>query len=1095
MEVVEGSDGAVAQANAQNKEARTKRMQTLKRELERVDGQLAEARAARQDAEEMEDPDLIAEFSAVEQRLEGLVAEIQGQISKLKQQSTGAAQALRERLKRFQMLESDAARTPSGRARRSSEGNTPLARQSGSGQWEVFDASDTAPAFETVHSRRIDIQQDLHVGATGSPRAQRQSSDPFSALDSARWQGGAAFDSPTGTPDTLSASQRAEGPFGVPIGSGRSVGSQSAQEGTDLPHHRKSSSTGSATDVVQEGSAGKPDPQKRPSARRRPPQPPGPPAAAVAASAAAVAASTAAQALSAGAAPGDFDAPVPPTASQETPAGLFGTSRHAFSQPFAPAAVSEPLPHAGLFARQQLSASSGRTVSGNPFGPSTSGSMLTPVSGGAPASTNPFAASSAGLPVTMTQPQLGFLTPASSSFPPMDTQLSGPSMGSTNLAWADPAQHTSRAMPSMSMPGGSDDSAATPQLPSSQAQAATAGSLPTSPPHPESAASTFNYNTFFTPGSANSVHRLAESFKAASQGEAVGTPTSARASPRKGCIEVELWKPMTDTDREKCELAYHSKGYASIGGVERAEAAKLYARADVPRKFQHVWELSDLDGDQRLNQREFCLFMYLLKALRKGVDMPAYLIAEQVERLIGGGPATDPTQAQPASSQPHAAAAGATGSMPPAAAAASSAAMQPAPPFGGHVPSQLHAEQQMHPLASQASAGSAAPGYDAQSQSQAFQGTSAAELTPFGAQSARQASGAVGGPLTPRISGVDAPLTLASPRRPPPPEPTAAARSGVRSSAHPNAPHHQRSISAPDKQPRDANGTSRLARSVTQDQDFERNGAGAAQRREPFDELMSRGYPEENVKRALFLHGNDLGMANAWLVDRFGIPNTTPGAPTSGIPSPDTPLSPRSPGSPNGGGPPGTSPGTAAQPPSPLGSTQRASKQSSRGVRPTAVASGNDRLNITITSVDLQYRKALDRPFFTVSLRDPTGRPVEPPQDTPPAVFKRAEGVITAEHPIMLQTPVRQIPEGSLLYIEVKHYKTKEQKFSLRAWSFAPFEALVDITAVEPCVRIGPLDLSLYQKPIDTQPAAAARKLKRLAPSGYDLHINVDIAQ
>ena len=59
------------------------------------------------------------------------------------------------------------------------------------------------------------------------------------------------------------------------------------------------------------------------------------------------------------------------------------------------------------------------------------------------------------------------------------------------------------------------------------------------------------------------------------------------------------------------------------------------------------------------------------------------------------------------------------------------------------------------------------------------------------------------------------------------------------------------------------------------------------------------------------------------------------------------------------------------------------------------------------------YRKPLDRPFFTVSLRDAAGRLLEPPADTPPGHFDRGTHTIAADHSVVLRTPLRDLPGGA----------------------------------------------------------------------------------
>lgn len=62
----------------------------------------------------------------------------------------------------------------------------------------------------------------------------------------------------------------------------------------------------------------------------------------------------------------------------------------------------------------------------------------------------------------------------------------------------------------------------------------------------------------------------------------------------------------------------------------------------------------------------------------------------------------------------------------------------------------------------------------------------------------------------------------------------------------------------------------------------------------------------------------------------------------------------------------------------------------------------------------MAYRKPLDRPFFTVSLRDAAGRLLEPPVDTPPGHYARAERCIAAAHAVTLRTPLQDLPGGAL---------------------------------------------------------------------------------
>ena len=58
----------------------------------------------------------------------------------------------------------------------------------------------------------------------------------------------------------------------------------------------------------------------------------------------------------------------------------------------------------------------------------------------------------------------------------------------------------------------------------------------------------------------------------------------------------------------------------------------------------------------------------------------------------------------------------------------------------------------------------------------------------------------------------------------------------------------------------------------------------------------------------------------------------------------------------------------------------------------------------------MQYKGTMEQPFFTLSIRGRGGSEVEPPQDTPPAYY--ANGIVSADHAMVVSTPIAQIPQG-----------------------------------------------------------------------------------
>ena len=77
-----------------------------------------------------------------------------------------------------------------------------------------------------------------------------------------------------------------------------------------------------------------------------------------------------------------------------------------------------------------------------------------------------------------------------------------------------------------------------------------------------------------------------------------------------------------------------------------------------------------------------------------------------------------------------------------------------------------------------------------------------------------------------------------------------------------------------------------------------------------------------------------------------------------------------------------------------------------------AAAPDGPRLAIRVDKALLQYKKPVDRPLFSITLRDAWGEPLEPTVDTPPAHFDKALGVFQAGHTVYLKTPINKLSEG-----------------------------------------------------------------------------------
>ena len=73
------------------------------------------------------------------------------------------------------------------------------------------------------------------------------------------------------------------------------------------------------------------------------------------------------------------------------------------------------------------------------------------------------------------------------------------------------------------------------------------------------------------------------------------------------------------------------QGFADKGGVSASEAQPLHFKSGCKVPFEAIWQLvSPNAGSAILDCSSFCLFMHLLKASIKGIQLPASISPEQV---------------------------------------------------------------------------------------------------------------------------------------------------------------------------------------------------------------------------------------------------------------------------------------------------------------------------------------------------------------------------------------------------------------------------------------------------------------------------------
>lgn len=552
--------------------------------------------------------------------------------------------------------------------------------------------------------------------------------------------------------------------------------------------------------------------------------------------------------------------------------------------------------------------------------------------------------------------------------------------------------------------------------------------------------SSAQFGSVFSPGSANSVSKLTNMFKKDKKGS--DAPTTGPYSPREDSSlpptpsaggmgggsaslpptprgrrgaqpkgqgsfsEVDLWRPQSTEERQQCMDAYDHKGFGRLGGLGEVDARALWTRQNMPPEtFHQVWSLSDVDSNQLLSKPEFCLFMYLMHAIRNfgtSFRLPDQITLGQAARILGLEQLVRPSAATgPAAGGRDQAVPSSQGYSPDRANGGNGSLQGPQQyPQGGH--------QQTGSLDWEATGGLSP------SQQQAVQ-----ELTEMGFDS-RQVQEALEAHTWNRNAAANWLLQGGSNQ----PQPSALRRSTT---------------------DRSSNAGSLMG-----------SGGGSG-----FGSQSMRSSGGSRVGRFSHGHTSSAGSTADW-----GSGNYSPSS-AGGM---SQPGSARTTGD--------SVPGSGVQ----FGSgTPRSSSR--------VPATGSARLGLTIRKVKMDYKGIMEKPFFTLSVRARGGTMLEQSQDTPPGVFSR--GVMISDQALVLSTPISELPQGAVLFFELKHWKPKEKKFSLRGWALVAVSSLVDYSGSVPQLQTGTMKLSMLQKPVDL---ALSRKHKRLSPEGFDLEVNVNIA-
>jgi len=104
---------------------------------------------------------------------------------------------------------------------------------------------------------------------------------------------------------------------------------------------------------------------------------------------------------------------------------------------------------------------------------------------------------------------------------------------------------------------------------------------------------------------------------------------------------------------------------------------------------------------------------------------------------------------------------------------------------------------------------------------------------------------------------------------------------------------------------------------------------------------------------------------------------------------------------------------------------------------------GHAALELHFRAAALTQRKLMDHPFVTLSVQDPLGRLVELPQDTHPGIVTLDTAVVDFGNQVLvLKTPLRSLPPGCMLFLELRHWKAEKRRLSTIAWTFVETEMM-----------------------------------------------------
>ncbi|XP_071834373.1 axin interactor, dorsalization-associated protein A-like isoform X2 [Apostichopus japonicus] len=139
---------------------------------------------------------------------------------------------------------------------------------------------------------------------------------------------------------------------------------------------------------------------------------------------------------------------------------------------------------------------------------------------------------------------------------------------------------------------------------------------------------------------------------------------------------------------------------------------------------------------------------------------------------------------------------------------------------------------------------------------------------------------------------------------------------------------------------------------------------------------------------------------------------------------------------------------------------------------------GKTNLTIRIDKLGLKDLFTYLDPFLVVLVKDKTGIDVTRSQDTPVST-EREDPYILFGVNVEIQKPLENLPPGSAIFFEFKHYKLKKRAISTKCYAFLEMDEM----------KPGPLVIELYKKPTDYR----RKKLSLLTNKTLYLHLHLTL--